>query len=345
MLGRPLLTLTRRTSLDVAPGSIGHASTVLATLDASVLCAWFQGSREGADDVRIAIHRGGRQDTERVMIGARGQDLPHWNPVLQRRNDGRIRLYFKVGRTIATWQTWVAESGDDGRTWDAPDLLVADDPINRGPTRAKILILSSGRLLAPSSAEDGEWRAFVDISDDDGVTWRRGPEIRADLTIAAALAQDHAAIPVSEQSFAGRGVIQPTLWQDACGRVRMLLRSSEGRIYACSSADEGNSWTPALPTSLPNNNSGIDVLHLPQYGIFLVSNPVGENWGPRTPLTVSWSGDDAITWVRLLDLETGSGEYSYPALVGEGDRLLISYTGDRRTIEIREFQLTDEAAG
>src|SRR5674476_1002426 len=100
MPGRPLLTLTRRTSLDVPPGSIGHASTVLATLDASVLCSWFQGSREGADDVRIAIHRGDRQDTDRVMIGAPGQDLPHWNPVLQRRNDGRIRLYFKVGLSL-----------------------------------------------------------------------------------------------------------------------------------------------------------------------------------------------------------------------------------------------------
>jgi predicted neuraminidase len=345
MISAPLLRPVRRSSLEMAPGVVCHASTILPTRDGDVLCAWFQGTREGADDVRIGVSRGGFEDTERVVVMAPGQDLPHWNPVLHRLTDGRVRLFFKVGRTIASWETWVVESADDGRTWGSARLLVPDDPINRGPTRTKILELPSGRQLAPSSAEDGEWRGFVDISDDDGATWRRGPEIRARLSEDEAPTGKDSGIPVSEQSFAGRGVIQPTLWLDSQGHVRMLLRSSEGWLFSSGSHDDGETWAPATRTPLPNNNSGIDVVNLAPYGLFLVGNPVGVNWGPRTPLTVSWSGDEGGSWTRLLDLETGEGEYSYPAAVGDSDRLLISYTGDRRSIEIRELRVAGEGAG
>ncbi|HSN10478.1 MAG TPA: exo-alpha-sialidase, partial [Propionibacteriaceae bacterium] len=88
----------------------------------------------------------------------------------------------------------------------------------------------------------------------------------------------------------------------------------------------------------------IDVLDVPLYGLFLVNNPVGVNWGPRTPLTLSWSGDDGTSWMPLLDLETGVGEFSYPAIVGDAERLLVSYTGDRRSIEVRELRVTGRTA-
>lgn len=46
-------------------------------------------------------------------------------------------------------------------------------------------------------------------------------------------------IPVSDQSFHGRGVIQPTLWADDENHIHMLLRSTEGKIYRSDSADGG----------------------------------------------------------------------------------------------------------
>ena len=52
------------------------------------------------------------------------------------------------------------------------------------------------------------WRAFVDISHDQGVTWKKSAELTPDE--------------------AGWGVIQPTLWESQPGHVHMLLRSSRG---------------------------------------------------------------------------------------------------------------------
>lgn len=70
-------------------------------------------------------------------------------------------------------------------------------------------------------------------------------------------------VAVSEQSFHGRGVIQPTLWESSPGTVHMLLRSTEGSIYRSDSTDGGVSWCPPYDTGLPNNNSGIDLDRLP----------------------------------------------------------------------------------
>ena len=56
----------------------------------------------------------------------------------------------------------------------------------------------------------------MDRSDDDGKTWNKSQEVEisqleyksGDRTVG----KDDSSIPVSEQSFYGRGVIQPTLW-------------------------------------------------------------------------------------------------------------------------------------
>ena len=87
--------------------------------------------------------------------------------------------------------------------------------------------------------------------------------------------KDDSSIPVSEQSFYGRGVIQPTLWESIPDQVHMLLRSTEGMIYRSDSKDGGDTWTEAYATELPNNNSGIDMIRSEDGKLFLVYNPVG----------------------------------------------------------------------
>ncbi|GIP12867.1 hypothetical protein J1TS5_50370 [Paenibacillus macerans] len=139
-------------------------------------------------------------------------------------------------------------------------------------------------------------------------------------------------IPVSEQSFYGRGVIQPSLWESRPGEVHMLLRSTEGQIYRSDSPDGGLTWSEAYPTGLPNNNSGLDVARLDDGTLVLCSNPVGANWGPRTPLTLDISRDNGLTWRREAVLEDGEGEYSYPALIVHGGILYLTYTWNRENI-------------
>ena len=50
----------------------------------------------------------------------------------------------------------------------------------RGPVRNKPLRLVSGRILAGASTEHGIWKAFADISDDDGVSWHKSSAVQID---------------------------------------------------------------------------------------------------------------------------------------------------------------------
>ena len=51
----------------------------------------------------------------------------------------------------------------------------------RGPVRNKPLRLASGRILAGASTEHGIWKAFADISDDDGASWHKSSAVQLSL--------------------------------------------------------------------------------------------------------------------------------------------------------------------
>ena len=144
----------------------------------------------------------------------------------------------------------------------------------------------------------------------------------------------------TESASSGHGIIQPTLWEDGKG-IHALMRSSEGRIFRSDSRDGGRTWCGVYPTALPNNNSGIDLTRLENGILVLVHNPVGDNFGPRTPLSVSVSRDDGDTWTHICDLESEEGEFSYPAIVSRGNRIWLTYTYKRENIAYWEFEWTD----
>ena len=301
-----------------------HASTVLPLKNGHVLTAWFGGSREGNNDVSIWLAEKDENGFSEPVRVASGME-PHWNPVLYAAAEDRILLFYKVGTRIPDWRTFVLESADFGKTWTGPREMIPDDVSGgRGPVRNKPIRLKCGRVVAPASVERGLWRCFMDYSDDGCRTWKRSNLIEAAGT--ASLADTH-----------GRGIIQPTLWEDEEG-VHALLRSGQGRIYRTDSSDQGETWCEAYPTELPNNNSGIDLTRLEDGTLLLAYNPVGQNFGPRSPLSVAVSGDGAKTWKKLCDLETEPGEFSYPAVVSEGSRIWITYTYKRENIAFWEFE-------
>lgn len=307
-----------------------HASTVLPLPDGNVLSAWFGGTAEGKDDVDIWVclrDSGVWGAPRRVSACA---SLPHWNPALFLRTDGTVTLYFKVGRDIPFWQTYVALSDDGGRSFGEPFPLVENDMSGgRGPVKNKPVRLSDGTVLAPASTEqDGEWRAFVDLSRDDGISFDRQPDVPASYIDAH-----------GNESLIH--CIQPTLWESASG-VHMLLRTSAGAAYRSDSTDGGRTWSHVERTSLPNNNSGLDVTRTPDGVLWLVSNPVGENWGARSPLTLQRSDDDGASWSEALVLEPYGGEdaeFSYPAIVADGGVLHITYTNQRQSISYRRVEV------
>jgi hypothetical protein len=216
--------------------------------------------------------------------------------------------------------------------------LVPGDVGGRGPVRNKPIVLDDGTLLSPASIERQDpdlpgkqiWEAFVDISTIDGRNWTRSAIVPMD-----------AASMVGAQHTNAKGLIQPTLWPSGEHRVHMLLRSTEGAVYRSDSEDAGRSWGTAYPTSLPNNNSGIDIVRMDSGLLALIFNPVSgySTRTARTPLVVRFSADNGATWADEVVLEDEPGEYSYPAIVSQGNELYITYTWKRQRIAFAKLEL------
>jgi predicted neuraminidase len=317
---------------DDRPFESCHASTVAVLPNGDVLAAWFGGSQEGAPDVDIWCSRrtDGGWSPPCKIAGQEG--IPHWNPVLFYGDNEVLYLYYKVGHTIPEWYTMVMESRDLGKTWTSPKELVKGDIGGRGPVRNKPIIAQDGTWLAPASLESEVWDAFVDLSRDQGQTWTMSRLVPVRHAGAMPDDGDGEERPMALSSFQGKGIIQPTLWESAPGAVHMLLRSTEGHIYRSDSEDGGQTWCPAYATDLPNNNSGIDLTKLDDGTLLLVYNPVSGNWAARTPLVLSSSRDNGRTWTEELVLENEPGEYSYPAILSQGNDVHITYTWRRERI-------------
>lgn len=353
------------------PTAMCHGSCLVALPNGSLLCVWFGGSREGAADTEIYfsvgrprytgiknkeqdvgreyIHDGRIKETlsvscdwtEPVCI----TNLPEacWNPVLLVQHE-HVLLFFKTGNKIADWKTMVMVSRTDPVYWGHPRPLVPGDATGgRGPVRTKPVILPSGRICAGGSIERGDWQCFCDYSDNYGITWNRTALLGLNLMAlnlpetgepgAERPLASSDLPPLSSQSFNGRGVIQPVLWQDK-GRLHMYMRSTEGYIYSSISDDEGKHWTDPRPTELYNNNSGFDVIRTPGGRLFMACNPVWGNWGARTPLALFMGREDGSRWEMFLRLEKGKGEFSYPSLTYTFNGLWVSYTYNRENIAV-----------
>lgn len=328
--------------MEKAPTDFCHASTVIALADGSLMCCWFGGTYEGEADTAVFVSRrtaSGWSIPKKIAYGSEA----NWNPVLFCDTESRLLLFYKEGRKIADWRTYVITSTDNGATWGIPQELVQGDVGGgRGPVRNKLICLTDGRILAGASTERGNWTAFADISDDNGLSWHKSSVVAiTGLNYQTGEKTAESDIAVSSQSFYGRGVIQPSLWQSADGSVHMLLRSSEGYIYRSDSVNRGENWCAAYPLALPNNNSGLDVVLAADSNLYLVCNPVAANWGQRSPLSLFKSVDNGSNWEKILDLETDSGEFSYPAIIAQGDNLLITYTYKRQNIACVKLALSE----
>jgi uncharacterized protein (TIGR02145 family) len=295
-----------------------HASTLLQLKDGKYLAAWFGGTKEKHDDVGIWMTKGTPGNWGKTIEVAKIRNDAHWNPVLFKAPGGKIFLYFKVGKQIPGWTTWVKTSDDEGESWsEATELVKGDTTGGRGPVRCKPIILSNGTWLAGASHEKGLWNTFIDRSEDHGKTWQPTPYIQ-----------------LNREEITGKGIIQPTLWESSPGIVHALIRSTASIIYRSDSKDYGKTWSPVYKTSLPNPNSGIDVVRLPDGTLLLAYNPTGANWGSRGKLALAISFDNGTTWPKKLELENANikDEFSYPAIINVGDTVSLTYTWNRKKI-------------
>jgi len=301
---------------DTAPFASAHASTIVETRE-GLVTAWFAGTREGAADVGIWLSRqvsGAWTPPIEVATGTQpdGQRHPCWNPVLFDVPDTALMLFYKVGPSPQSWWGMVRTSRDSGRTWS--DARRLPDGV-LGPIKNKLVRLSDGTLVAPSSTESAErpstWRVHFERTTDAGLTWKT-------------------AFPSASADGNAINAIQPSILVHPDGKLQALGRTRSQRVFETWSGDGGRTWDPISLTSLPNPNSGIDAVTLRDGRHIIVYNHTIEG---RSPLNVSVSRD-GNTWDAALVLENAPGEYSYPAVIQSSDgRVHITYTWKRERIK------------
>jgi predicted neuraminidase len=293
-----------------APFKECHASTLVELPDGDLLAAWFGGEREGDKSVAIWGARRHANSWSAPFELAREPDTACWNPVLFADRQGKLWLFYKFGASPRTW-AGAYQTSREGSAWSKPTYLPAGI---LGPIKNKPVTLANRDILAGTSVETTlSWICGVDLSSDEGRTW-------------------HHYGPIAVSGY-HHGIIQPTVWETAPGRVKMLLRATQdvGFICAATSDDGGHTWSDAKPTGLPNPNSGIDAVKMRDGRVALVYNPSKTE---RTPLVLAFSPDDGDTWSVPVALENAPGEYSYPAIIQTRDGLLhITYTWRRQHIK------------
>jgi predicted neuraminidase len=302
-----------------------HATNVLAIDKDKLLVVWFGGTWEKDPDTAIwgtVYPKGLSHDDSGLVRIAKVGMVAHWNPITIRSED-RITCFFKVGNNCSAWRTWITESFN-GITWSRPTLMVDGDFTGRGPSKCKPIVLSNGILIAPGSREMHGWAVQFDRF------------IRGKWQVGKPL---FAIIDPPPNRGSANGVIQPAIWESSPGMVHALMRSSHGYVYRSDSMDYGDSWCDPYPTSIPNNNSGIDVVQFEDH-LAIIYNPVSENWGSRSPLSVVLSDDNGHTWYNQIDIEIDRREFSYPSLIYHNGMLVASYTDSRRKVGLAEITIS-----
>jgi predicted neuraminidase len=333
-----------------------HGSSIVQCSNGDFIAAWFHGSGERtANDVQIlgARLKAGETEWSEVFQMADTPGFPDCNPVLHIDDQERLWLYW-IPVLGNRWQfsllkyRWSTDyQGDGPPNWDWQDVITLDpgeefpdileakfrelrvdsglwgeysprysrqiveaarDSMKRHlgwMTRIKPLVLPSGRILLPLY-HDGFNISIIGISDDNGETWR------------------------ASKPIVGAGPIQPALARKNDGTINAYMRDSGGapmRVMLATSTDDGETWSNALDTDIPNPGSSLDVLRLNDGSWVMVFNDLEET---RGRLAIALSDDEGETWKWKNTVEPSDevgNRFGYPAVIQAADGLIhATYT-------------------
>lgn len=319
------LKFSSRMVFDDAPGATAfHCSTLTQAANGDLLCLWYGGTYESADD-------------ETLFLSRQQPGSDDWSPAKPVISDplhppGNAIMFVDHQKTL--WMLWARleksrpirrgagwdlcrlmyrTSADHGESW-SDDRPLLSEGIWAVP-RNNALKLQSGRILVPVEAVVGkqEGSLFLGTSDN-GQHWDVSPMVT--------------------------GGSQPAIAQRADGSLLALMRMAP-KITQVASQDEGRTWTDAVQTSINNPDSGISMTRLNNGHLLLVYN---DSPDARSPLNIVRSVDDGKTWEQPLTLESNPGEYSYPCIVQTVDDMIhITYTFRRfgiKHVSMNETWLT-----
>jgi hypothetical protein len=206
-----------------------------------------------------------------------------------------------------TWQAAFLRSGDGGASW-----RLVERPSDARVHQPSIVRLASGELLAYMRSWEG--RIMESRSTDEGLNWSEPrptplPNNNSGIDMER-LGDGRLALVFNPTALGAKGDMESDLLQRGPrgGRAsaKEMRRADEdemGRLIHGRRAKAS-----ASRSCLP--------------------------WGPRTPLALALSSDEGASWKISRQLETGEGEYSYPAIIQDSSSALhIAYTYKRISIK------------
>jgi predicted neuraminidase len=328
-----------------------HSSSIVECPNGDLLACWFHGSGERtADDVVIQGARleDGSDKWSGVFLMADTPDFPDCNPVLFVDRQDRLWLFWIAVRanrweqSILKYRMSIEYQQPGIPKWDWQDIillkpgeifaetietafreLITEEPMwaEYAPlystmiieaakdkakrqtgwmTRTHPIVLPSGRMLLPLYS-DGYNVCLVAISDDDGQNWR------------------------ASKPIVGLGPIQPSIVRKMNGTLVAYMRDSGNapyRVLISTSTDDGESWSPARDTTIPNPGSSIEAIVLADGRWVMVYNDTEDG---RHSLAAALSDDEGKTWKwkrHICRSENREKSFAYPSLIQTPDGML-----------------------
>jgi predicted neuraminidase len=284
-----------------------HCSSICELAGGELLCVWYGGSYESADDqaLFLARRKPDQRNWSQPQVLMRNAAQPPGNAVVFRESSERLWIVWsrmESTRPIRRGSGWnrcrlmARTSTDSGATWSEDRPVLADTM--GGVPRNPPISMADGTLLLP----DGQSH-FLALGPG-ASSWQR------------------------VGSYSGGS--QPAVIQRRDGSLLALLRHSQ-HIARIESRDGGRTWSAAVPTPLKNPGAGISMTKLANGHLVLVFN---DSQTDRTPLSICRSLDEGATWEAPFQLESNPGEYSYPSIIQSADaKLHITYTFRRYAIK------------
>jgi len=334
-----------------------HSSSVIECPNGDLLACWFHGSGERkSDDVVVqgARLKKGAAEWSPVFPMADTPHFPDCNPVLFVDANEQLWLFW-IAVLAESWEdsllrcrTSTDYQGDGPPAWRWQDDIILDPgpefpkqldagyqevlPMvpEKGPgafvvrlkikqnlkkagdlglrqrgwmPRAQVVVLPSGRILLPLYS-DGFLLGLMAISDDQGASWRPSAPI------------------------VGPCLNQPSIARKKDGTLVAYMREEDDvkhRVLVSESKDDGETWSAARWTDIPNPNASLVVLTLNDGRWVMAYN---DSETTRDTLAIALSDDEGATWKWKRHIEKNhGGNFHYPFLIQSRDGLIhITYT-------------------
>jgi hypothetical protein len=191
--------------------------------------------------------------------------------------------------------------------------------------------INGKRLIVPLYS-DGFSFSMMAYTDDGGESWK------------------------TSEPLVGPGNVQPSIVRRKDGTLVAYFRDNgppPQRVMSSESKDNGQTWTLAKDTELPDPGAGLEAIVLKSGRWLLINNPTERG---RHALGIHISEDEGRTWPTLRFVEhdepgAGAGSYSYPSLLQSKDgtiHVTYSYSpprggsdGNRRGESIKHVRFTE----